>query len=346
MTQRLDRPLAVGAGSPDPTAGFEAAFTTNRDKRLGISPTRKRAYSLRPMKLADMGRALRIAADNFRGEVGLISRSYLWHFSRRVGLGNFGSMWSKQVVEVSGDGARASFELLSSFVHGRDVVWIDLADQSDDAIDLALEAVRHWPHRHRMLIVRLDRARAARFENAGFATAGRIPDGEAEHIYLHADRRRIASIEVSKVKLRFRRRRHATSDCEFSVVEREGSILGLTGIYETDFWRDVTWGAWGAMDRASARRDAVFETLRLTEERARANGARWFCLETSDDEKYRHARRIYQLYGLVLLMSVPNFYDDGNGTAETLMVYGKPLVDELADVPAVPVSRNDKRLAA
>jgi hypothetical protein len=81
------------------------------------------------------------------------------------------------------------------------------------------------------------------------------------------------------------------------------------------------------MHPSCARRDAVFETLRQTEERAREEGAKWFCLETSDCEKYRHARKIYEIYGLELLLSIPNFYVDRKGrNGETLMVYGKPLI--------------------
>jgi len=344
----LDRPLAIPPGLPLSLDELDRAFAPVREKKSEVRSPRRSAYSLRPMRLRDLGRAAKIAIDNFRGEVDLVARSYLWHFSRRAGLRGVGSMWSKRIVEVTAEGgARASFPLLSSFVHGSDAVWIDLAGQSDVATGLALDAVRQWPCRHRLLVVRVDVVRARRFLDAGFECAGHIPDGDGDHIYLHAERARLADDGAAKLKLRFRGRSRMAADCEFGVVEREGAIVGLTGIYETEFWRDVTWGAWGAMDRASARRDAVFETLRLTEERARANGARWFCLETSDAPKYRHARRIYELYGLRLMMTVPNFYADGSAPAETLMIYGKPLADDVACAAPVGVAARERaRLAA
>jgi hypothetical protein len=181
---------------------------------------------------------------------------------------------------------------------------------------------------------------------AGFTLAGRLPDGLSEHVYLHAAPDRISGPVSPKRKIRIRGHRGLTSACDFGVVEREGVILGLTGVYEAGFWRDVTWGAWGAVDRASARRDAVFEILRLTEERARASGARWFCLETSDSEKYRHARRIYELHGLELLVTVPDFYRSSDGTSEALMIYGKPLVDSSVPVQSIATRNVGVALAA
>lgn len=304
------------------------------------------AYSLRPMKVGDIVRAMKIVMDNFRGEVSLVARSYLWHFGRQAGIAGVGAMWAMRGVEVAADDGRSlSFDLLSSFVHDRDVAWIDLGGRSAGAIDFALEAFRQWPRRHRLLVVRVDRPRASQLLEAGFDYAGHIPDADAEHVYLHATRRYIADGSGPRLKLRFSRRRRLESECEFSVVEREASVVGLTGIYQTGFWRDVIWGAWGAVDRASARRDAVFEILRLTEERARACGARWFCLETSDSEKYRHARRIYELHGLQLLMKVPDFYQSSDGTSEALLVYGKPVVDGLGRMP-MPTLEREARLAA
>lgn len=296
------------------------------------------------MKLRDVVRAMKIAADNFRGEVDLVARSYLWHFNRRVGLGNVGAMWTRRVVEVSAKGERpVSFDLFSSFVHDRDVAWIDLAGHLVETIDLALDAFRQWPRRHRLLVVRVDRMRAPRLLDAGFRLAGHVPDSITDHVYLYADRRDLADEHGPRLKLRISRRQHLSSDCEFGVVERDGAILGLTGIYETDIWRGVTWGAWGAVDRAAARRDAVFEILRLTEQRARANGASWFCLETSDSEKYRHARRIYELDGLQLLMTVPGFYRSADGTSEALLIYGKSLAEGAA---SAPLPAQEVRLAA
>src|SRR5688500_6497170 len=86
---------------------------------------RTSSCSLRPMKVGDIVRAMKIAADNFRGEVDLVARSYLWHFARRVGLGGVSAMWTRRVVKVSAKGERpVSFDLFSSFVHDRDVAWI------------------------------------------------------------------------------------------------------------------------------------------------------------------------------------------------------------------------------
>lgn len=290
-------------------------------------------YSIRPLKVADIARAMKIAADNFSGEVGLVARSYLWHFASKVGLPQITSMWAKWEVHIEEDGEAVKLDLLSSFVHGRDVAWIDLAAQSEATIDLAVAAMRRWPRFHRLLVVRVERGYAPQFLAAGFRIAGHLPDGHGQHIYLYAERKRLINPHQPPVRLRFSGRRSVSSDCEFSVVECSGAIIGLTGIYEAEFWHDVTWGAWGAIDPSRARRDAVFQTLRLTEERARQNGARWFCLETSDCEKYRHARRIYELYGLRPLLTIPNFYVNDDGNSEKFIVYGKPIGEDIVRAP-------------
>src|SRR5690606_20712030 len=122
-------------------------------------------------------RAMKIAVNNFSGEVNLVARSYLWHFTRRAGLPGIASMWAKWVVRVSDDGDDAEFDLLSSFVHGRDVAWIDLAARPERTVDLALAAMRRWPRFNRLLVVRLERVHAPQFLAAGFRVAGHIPDG-------------------------------------------------------------------------------------------------------------------------------------------------------------------------
>ena len=343
-SQNLRRISAVPAPSGARTNSRDQSFPNRSKAAPNIRARLGASYTLRSMKLADIGCAMKIAADNFRGEVGLVARSYLWHFSQRAGLGNCGSMWTKRIVKVSAPGERTfTFDLLSSFVHDRDVAWIDLADRTSPDIEVAIEAFRQWPRRHRLLVVRVARPGAAALLEAGFGHAGRIPEADGEHVYLYAQRDRISASSAPKLKIRFGRRRRTASGCDFGVVEREGSVLGLTGVYETDIWRRVTWGAWGAVDRASARRDAVFEILRLTEERARAAGAQWFCLETSDGEKYRHARRIYELHGLELLMAVPGFYRSDADTSEALMIYGKRLSTDSAAPPALV---EEVRLAA
>ena len=327
-------------------ARIDRALPRAASAEPGARARRKLAYSLRPMKVADVVRAMKIVMDNFRGEVGLVARSYLWHFGRRAGLAGVGAMWARRGVEVAADDGRSvSLDLLSSFVHDRDVAWIDLGGRSAGVVDLAIEAFRQWPRRHRLLVVRVDRARAARLLDAGFGHAGHIPDADAEHVYLYATPSHLARDGGPRLRLRFGRRRRLESECEFSVVERDASVVGLTGIYQTGFWRDVIWGAWGAVDRASARRDAVFEILRLTEERARTCGARWFCLETSDSERYRHARRIYELHGLQLLLTVPGFYRSSDGGSEALLVYGKPVLDGPGRLP-ISLTEQETRLAA
>lgn len=326
-----------------------APFTTlprGRSEAARTHPSGKASYSLRSMKLGDVARAMQIAADNFRGEVALVARSYLWHFGQRAGLGSLGAMWTRRHVDVTIRGETAiRIDLLSSFVHDKDVAWLDLGGRETPDVAMAVAAFRQWPRRHRLLVVRVDEQHMPRLLDAGFSPAGELPESNAGPVYLFAARDRIADGSGPRLKLRFSGRRRLESSCDFGVVEREGTVLGLTGIYRTSFWRDVAWGAWGAVDRASARRDAVFEILRLTEARARAEGARWFCLETSDGEKYRHARRIYELNGLELLMTVPDFYRLSDGTSEALMIYGKPLAE-----PAVasPMSRPEQedRLAA
>lgn len=325
-------PYSDGGAYPDSDTAKYQPNKIIKSKRLKKSAN----YSLRPMRIGDIARAMKIAADNFSDEIGLVARSYLWHFAHKAGFPHMTSMWAKWVVHIKEEGdEEVKLDILSSFVHGRDVAWIDLASQPEAVVDLAMAAMHNWPRFHRLLIVRLQRVHTPQFLAAGFRIAGHIPDGQDTHIYLYAEQKRIADSSRPTVKLRFSGRRSVTSECEFSVVENGGAIIGLTGIYETEFWRDVTWGAWGAIDPTRARRDAVFETLRLTEDRARQNGARWFCLETSDCEKYRHARRIYELYGLRPLLTIPNFYKNEDGQSETFIVYGKPISEDIVLAPTI-----------
>ena len=326
--------INVNSDFQDHSEKFQPGKTERRKKARGFTK-----YSIRPLKIGDIARAMKIAADNFSGEVGLVARSYLWHFARKAGFPHITPMWSKWEVHIEDAGETVTLDLLSSFVHGRDVAWIDLASQPEAAVDLAMAAMRRWPRFHRLLVVRIERVHAPQFLAAGFRIAGHIPDGHGEHIYLYAERKRLIDPLQPAMRVRFSGRRSVSSDCEFSVVECNGSIIGLTGIYETEFWRGVTWGAWGAIDPARARRDAVFETLRLTENRAKQNGARWFCLETSDCEKYRHARRIYEIYGLRPLLTIPNFYLNDDGKAEKFIVYGKPTSDDIVRTPTIVSER-------
>lgn len=301
---------------------------------------------MRPLRVADVARALHIAALNFGSEVNLIARSYVWHFAKRAGFEDVSAMWARRGVRIGGAGEAVEFDVFSSFVHGRDVAWLDLSRIETDAADLVLDALSQWPRIHRLLVVRVNDELLPLFVAAGFELAGTLPDGDGRHFYLHAPRERLASDDAPAVSIRFGLRDLPLADCEFSVVERDGGIIGLTGIYEVEFWRNVTWGAWGAMDPAAARRDAVFDTLRLTEQRCREQGADWFCLETSDSEKYRHARRIYELYGLKPMLRIPGFYVDGaSEKPETFLVYGKQL-DRIAEPAAVIDLGQAKGLAA
>jgi hypothetical protein len=321
------QPAIAAFSSSDIAVPVDGGTKKGRQRR-----EQRSVCSMRPLRLADVGRALRIAFTNFSGEVDLIVRSYAWHFAQRAGLNDFSAMWSKRRVRVSNGEQAMSFDCLGSFVHGRDVAWIDLAGRDQADASLALDGMRRWPKVHRLLIVRVEGALLPMFINAGFDIAGSIPHASGKHYYLHAVRAQLAS-DIPAVRVLLGAREHLNADCEFSVVERSGAIIGLTGVYDVEFWQGVTWGAWGAMDPSAARRDAVFETLRLTEERARAQGSDWFCLETSDSDKYRHARRIYELYGLQPMLRIPGFYGEQGGKPETFIIYGKALNEGAAAKP-------------
>jgi hypothetical protein len=292
------------------------------------------ACTMRPLRVADVARALRIAVTNFGSEVNLVARSYVWHFAKRAGLEDVSAMWSTREVRIVSPTGKVAFNCIQSFVHGRDVAWLDLADIDDADADVALDGLRQWPRCHRLLVIRVNAELMPFFVAAGFELAGSIPHGRHRHLYMYATRRRLAQARREGVVVHFGARELPRADCEFSVVERDGAIIGLSGIYEVEFWQGVTWGAWGAMDPAAARRDAVFDTLRLTEARAKGQGAAWFCLETSDSAKYRHARRIYELYGLQPMLRIPGFYCDGGSAGdEAFIVYGMALGCRPTDLP-------------
>jgi hypothetical protein len=115
--------------------------------------------------------------------------------------------------------------------------------------------------------------------------------------------------------------------CDFYLIERDGVPIGITGLYTADFWPGIGWGGWGAINREAAFRQTMFEALRLTEELARVRDLQWFCIETSDAETYRLARKIYEYYGLELLIEITDFFasTDPWSKGENYLVYGKRL---------------------
>lgn len=275
-------------------------------------------FSTVPLRWTNLGIALAIAVRSFRSEAFVIAICYLWYLVSLLGFRLDRLVLRRQVFEVRpAECTIVECEIITSLLYGRDVCWLRLSDTEGVEPAGLIATLKAKTAAYRLAVFRLDPSdtlpeRWPELQScgvfAGFAIYTLREIGDCRE-------RGFAMAHVSKDRAK------DGVSADFFLVERDGKAIGLTGTYSVDFWPGIAWGGWGALIRSAGFRDAGLETVRITENLAQARKAAMFCIETSDGAKYRTARRIYEIYGLELLLEIPDFYSDG----EAYLVFGKAL---------------------
>lgn len=264
--------------------------------------------------------AMIIAIRSFGSESFVIAICYLWHLLSLLGIRLDGMLLRRRRFAFHQAGQQVGeLERLTSPLYGSDVCWIRLSCQAHIDRAQLIATLRQITAGYRLAVFRLETGDPlpahwtelrAQGLLAGFAiytlrSSGKHPHNAREALEARASN---AKGEVS---------------ADFFLVIRNAKTIGLTGSYSVDFWPGIVWGGWGALIRSAGFRDAGIETVRLTECLAQRRKADLFCIETSNGPKYRAARKIYEIYGLSVLLEIPDFYHDG----EAFLVFGKNLVN-------------------
>ena len=268
--------------------------------------------SLVPLTYRNILPALQLARRSFGPEFPLVAGTYAWHFYKRAGFPDPGLMAKRSTAPlVSSGGIRSSISFVTTIIHGNDICWVDGHDEGEP------DALRSFASSWRVCLFR------CHFPTPpldGMVLRGVMPAGDGGCTYLFSFPTKPATRRPRPSTVRHRR---LSTTADFFALSRAGRTVGITGLYQVEYWPRIAWGAWGTLTREVARRDAVFDAIRLTEELARSRGADWFCIETSSDARYASARAMYQHYGLKLLLSIPEFFESPNGQGDDYLVYGK-----------------------
>jgi hypothetical protein len=289
----------------------------------------QRKLRLVPLQIRNFWSAVSIARSGFGDETAMIVFSYLWCFWRNLRLPDFGLMARRQSMTLMSRRAPIALaDIVSTAIHGWDVCWLDLELLRDCPMPDLLTYLETWPLAHRLLLVRSHSPLHGPHDEDRFCFEGKLPAPDDGAFYIYSSRptpNGITRFDRDRFITGKRNSLHTT--CDFYLIERDGVPIAITGLYTADFWPGIGWGGWGAMNRETAFRQTVFEALRLTEELARVRDLQWFCLETSDAETYRFLRKMYEYYGLELLIEIPNFFasTDPLSKGENYLVYGKRL---------------------
>lgn len=273
-----------------------------------------------PLFWTNVASALTIAFRSFGAEALIIALCYLWYLLSRLGVRVDGLVLRRRSFGIMIEESRiAECELLTSPLYGSDVCWVRLS-RSEDADMMRLVAIlKEMTAEYRLAVFRFDQSESLpkhwpELQSHGVLAEFAIYSTRHSHDCSEAApfaRRPLAKKEVGSVR------------ADFFLLKRNAKSIGLTGTYSVDFWPGIVWGGWGALIRSVGLRDAGLQTVAITENLARNQGARMFCIETSDGAKYRAARKIYEIYGLEVLLEIPDFYSDG----ESFLVFGKTLFE-------------------
>lgn len=271
-----------------------------------------------PLGWGNVVKALFIATRSFGSEVMIIALCYLWALTSRAGLRLNHLVLRRKLFDVmEKNRVLAEFELLTSPLYGKDVCWVRVSYEEDiDPVRL-IAALMQKTAKFRLAVFRLDE-----FDRLPEHWPQLEPHGTVAGFAVYSLRNTSDSqYDPSAAFGTTPRKAIGDVKAEFFLVERDREMIGLTGTYSVDFWPGMVWGGWGALTKSAGYRGAALETLRITEALVRDQNAGMFCLDTSDGAKYRAARKIYELYGLDLLLEIPDFYSDG----EAFMVFGKQI---------------------
>lgn len=267
--------------------------------------------TLVPLSYKNILPALGLARKSFGPEFPLVMATYAWHFYRRAGLPDPGLMAKRSTAQLpSDDGAERHISFVTTVIHGRDICWVD------DHQDGWGEELRSFAQAWRVCIFRCDDPLPPM---DGLILRGEMPTENGGLAYIYSFEP-LSQPTVAPLHILRRQRLQTTAD--FHALSRARKTVGITGVYEAEYWPGIAWGAWGTLARQVAHRDAVFQAIALTESLARRRGARWFCIETSSDRRYASARAMYTHYGLRPMLNIPDFF----GKHSDYRVYGKLLV--------------------
>jgi len=282
-----------------------------------------------PLQIRNFWSAVSIARSGFGDETAMIVFSYLWYFWRNLRLPDFGLMARRQSMTlISRRTPIALVDIVTTAIHGWDVCWLDLELLRDCPMSDLLNYLETWPLAHRLLLVRSHSPLHWPHDEARFCFEGKLPAPDDGAFYIYSSRSTPNGVtRFDRDRFISGKRNSLHTTCDFYLIERDGVPIGITGLYTADFWPGIGWGGWGAINREAAFRQTIFEALSLTEELARVRDLQWFCIETSDAETYRLARKIYEYYGLELLIEITDFFasTDPGSKGENYLVYGKRL---------------------
>lgn len=281
--------------------------------------------ALAPLGASNIGAALRLATDSFGPEAAVVALTYLWHFARSLVPADRLMVRSDGFDIVRDDATIGTVWRVSSMIHGTRACWLDVDLTSTEEPAAALLDIGAQLSRRRLAVFRLP-APCESLVAAGAVAVGSLPGAAGEPLWLYAADCPKAAAR-SGIRLARHRRRPIRLDAAFYVAFRERRPIGFTGIYATDFWPGSGWGGWGGLGRDVAQRRTALALLAATEDQARERGAQRFLIETSDAPRYRAARRIYELYGLELLLRIDDFFEAPTveRPGEAYLVYGREL---------------------
>lgn len=268
--------------------------------------------TLVPLTYRNVVPALGLARKSFGPEFPLVVGTYAWHFYRQARLPDPGFMARRSTASLLARGPTRTITFVTTVIHGDDICWVDDV-QGDWG-----EELRSFAESWRVCLFRSNRPDPPA---NGTILRGTMPSNDGQSTYVFSLPRR--ATENRKPASRVLERRRLKTSADFFTLSRAGRTVGITGLYDAEYWPGIAWGAWGTLAREIAHRDAVFEAIRLTEELAQERGADWFCIETSSDPRYASARAMYQHYGLRLLLSVPEFFKSADGQDSDYLVYGR-----------------------
>lgn len=268
--------------------------------------------TLVPLTYRNVVAALRLARKSFGPEFPLVVGTYAWHFYRQARLPDPGFMAKRSTASLFARDPTRLVTFVTTVIHGDDICWVD------DVQGGWGEELRSFAESWRVCLFRSDRPDPP---VEGTVLRGTMPSRDGKSTYLYSLPRQGA--EDRKPVSRVLQRQRLKTSADFFTLSRAGRTVGITGLYDAEYWPGIAWGAWGTLAKEVARRDTAFEAIRLTEELAQKRGSAWFCIETSSDPRYASARAMYQHYGLEPLLSVPEFFKSTNGQGSDYLVYGR-----------------------
>lgn len=304
------------------------------------------AVDLVPLTLGRLPTAVWISLRTFQREWPLVSLTYVWHLLRTYGLpGGFSMVRRRRYWLGFERRIVGGLDIVSTRIHEPDIRWV----MFDGTNRIPKERFAAF------LLELMPECRLALVQTSGqggwsdgsdwVKHEGRLPASDDEFNQVYSVRRGLLGTRSGKgFWVVPRQSRRPSIHTEFYLLSRAGRAIGLTGLYEAEWWPHVGWGGWGSILREYAQRRTALAALAATEHLARQRRHTWFCAETSGSPEYRSARWLYEHCGLKPLLIVDNFFRNSCGLAEErcYMIYGKKITG--FGTPASPLPQNSSRI--